>query len=172
MGFMQKVKGFLNIGGVKLKITKVENPFHLDDTVMQGNFMLTSKTDKTVLAASVEFYMEETKHEKEKKTTHRHTLGSYKSQNVLLSTDYPVELAAGESKEMSFIIIDVNTGGLTGRLADKGGLLGAVGTAAKFIGKAASHGEIKYFVEVSANVKGTPFGPSDKVQIQVMAGKS
>ena len=171
MGLWSKIKGWLNIGGVKVQILETENPFPEDDPVMKGRFSLTTKTDATILSTSVEFYAEETKVEGEEEKTEKTVFGSMSTEDYLINEDYPFELKAGESKELSFLIINVDVGGYVGRLAKKGGVLGAVGKVAKFAGKL-DDGEIEYFVEVTADVKGMPFDPTDKVEIKVVPGAS
>ena len=69
MGFFDKVKGFLNVGGVSLKITKVENPFKAGDTWMSGKFMLTTDSDRTVLSYTARFYKKITKKENNEEKT-------------------------------------------------------------------------------------------------------
>ena len=66
MSFWDTVKGWFNIGGVTVKITRVEDPFPSQDTVMKGNYTLTTKIPKTVLSTQVEFYAEEKYREREK----------------------------------------------------------------------------------------------------------
>lgn len=172
MGFLDTIKGWFNIGGLKVQITDVENPFPADDTVMKGKFVLSTKTDKTVLGTSVEFFMEETTGKGEEKKTTKTTLGRQNTKDYLVNDQYPFELAANETKEISFLITDVHTGGMIGRMAEKGGMLGAMGKAASFASSFKDKGFIEYYVEVTADVKGSPFDPTDKVQIKVVPGKS
>lgn len=174
MGLLEKVKGWLNIGGVKLKITKAANPFHYDDTTMSGQFVLTTKSDKTILLTKAEFFQETTTMKGDEKKTSRTEIGSQSTDRYLVNPDYPFELAAGESRELSFLIIDINMDGMLGRMSEKGGVLGAVGKFGKLAGKltADSSAQIRYFLEVTADVKGTPFDPSDKIEIHVTPGKS
>lgn len=171
MGLWSKIKGMLNIGGVRVKILELENPFPEDDPAMKGKFLLTTKSNATVLSTGVEFFAEETKGEGEEQTTEKTVFGSMNTTDYLYNQEYPFELKAGESKEIHFFIMNVDVGGYVGRLAKKGGVLGAVGKMAKLAGKLGD-GEIKYFVEVTADVKGTPFDPTDKVEIKVIPGAS
>jgi hypothetical protein len=178
MGIWDTMKGWFNIGGVSVKITKVENPFPREDPVMKGNFTLTTKIPKTVLGTRAEFFGEETIREENKETkameekTKRTSYGVFDTSRIIADDTYPLELAAGETREMFFLIIDVNLGGTTGRMAEQGGMMGALGKAAAFAGSFSQKGEMKYYVEVTADVKGTPFDPSDKVEIRVVSGKS
>lgn len=171
MGLWSKIKGALNIGGVSVQILQVENPFPEQDPAMQGKFLLSTKTDATVLSTRVEFYAEETKTEGEEETTEKTVFGSMDTTNYVYDDQYPFDLKAGESKEISFFIVNVDVAGYVGRLAQKGGVLGAVGKMAQLAGKL-TQGEVKYFVEVTADVKGTPFDPTDKIEIKVIPGAS
>ena len=172
MGLWSTVKGWFNVGGVSVNITQVENPFPRDDTAMRGKFMLTTKSDKTILKVQTQFFMEETTGTGEEEKTSRTDLGEEDTSAYLVNLDFPFELAAGEEKEMSFFIHDINMEGLVGRMKEAGGMLGAVGKAASLAGKMKEKGICRYYVEVTADVKGTPFDPSDKVEIQVAPGKS
>lgn len=174
MGILSKVKGFLNIGGVSVRVTQVENPFPEEDTVMKGKFVLTTKSKQTILGTKVEFYRETTTGEGDEEQTSRSTLGQQDTQDYLYTEEYPFELDEDETRELSFLIIDVHTGGFTGRAADKGGVIGAAGKLGALAGKltADADARVKYYVEVTADVEGTPFDPSDKVEIQVVPGKS
>jgi hypothetical protein len=171
MGLWDKAKGFLNVDGVKVRITKVENPFPADDSAMLDKMVLSAKSDKTILSTTVEFFMEETTGEGDEKRTTRHSLGSQSSKGCISEVEYPFVLKAGETREIDFFMINVNIEGLSGRLSQKGGLLGALGTAAKFAGSL-NKGICHYYVEAQADVQGTPFDPTDKVEIQVVPGKS
>jgi hypothetical protein len=53
-------------------------------------------------------------------------------------------------------------------------MLGAVGKLGALAGKLGSDDDarVRYYVEVTADVKGTPFDPTDKVEIRVVPGKS
>ncbi len=174
MGLWSTIKGWFNVGGVSVRIMGVENPFPRDDTVMKGKFELSTKTDKTILSTSVEFYVETTTGKGEEKETEKSVLGEQSTEDYAVNLDYPFELAAGETRELSFLIIDVDCEGTLGRMAKKGGVLGAVGKVGMLANKltAEKDATIKYYVEVTADVKGTPFDPSDKVEIQVVPGRS
>ena len=178
MSFWDTVKGWFNIGGVTVKITRVEDPFPSQDTVMKGNYTLTTKIPKTVLSTQVEFYAEEKYREREKEgeeekeKTNRISLGSYNSTDVIAGDDYPFDLAAGESRQMSFILVDVNVDGIVGRMRKKGGFVGTLGQAAQFTASFSAPVELRYYLQVTADVKGAAFDPSDTVPIRVMPGKS
>lgn len=173
MGLWSKIKGWLNIGGVSVKITQVEDPFPEGDTLMKGKYVLTTKTTRTILSTTCEFYMERTTKDKEgKDQVSRTSLGKQSSKDYMVNDAYPFELAEGETKELDIFIHDVDIGGITGRMAKSGGMMGMLGKAAQFAGSLGDQGIVRYYVEVSADVKGTPLDPSDKREIRVMPGKS
>ena len=61
--------------------------------------------------------------------------------------------------------------GLADRMAQKGGVLGAMGKMAKFAGKVAGEKVIKdYFVEVAADVEGTPVDATSSMPVRVHVG--
>ena len=169
MGLFDKVKGFLNVGGVTVKITKLENPYPAGDTAMSGDFRLTSDSDRTVLSTSARFYKKITsKGQDGQQKAETHTLGSCSTKDYLLNDDYPFEIAKGESKDLSFLMINVDC---PPSLAASSGVTGAIGKMAAFASKMSGE-KVEFFVEVTADVKGTPFDPSDTVQIQVIEKKS
>ena len=167
MGFFDKVKGFLNVGGVSCKIKQVENPFPAGDTCMKGTFVLTSDSDRQVLSYTARFYKKTTKKEDGEEKTETETLGKCSSKDYMYNDEYPFEIAKGESKELSFLMTDVNC---PPSLAAESGVVGAIGKMAAFASKMSGE-KVEYFVEVTADVKGTPFDPTDTVQIQVVDKK-
>lgn len=169
MGLFDKVKGFFNVGGVSLKITKVENPFKAGDTWLSGKFTLKTDTDRTVLSYSARFYKKVTTKENNEEKTDTDTLGRISSKDYMISDTYPFELAAGETRELDFDITNVNC---PVAWEHQEGVIGTVGKLAAFASSmSGSQEKVEYFVEVTADVKGTPFDPSDTVQIQVVPGK-
>ena len=169
MGIFDKVKGFLNVGGVTVKITKVENPFTAGDTAMSGDFRLTSDSDRTVLSTSARFYKKITTKDKDgKNVVNNVTLGSCSTKDYLANDEYPFEIAKGETKDLSFLMINVDC---PPSLAAAGGVTGAIGKMAAFASSFSGE-RIEFYVEVSADVKGTPFDPSDTVQIQIVEKQS
>lgn len=169
MGIFDKVKGFLNVGGVSVKIVQVENPFPAGDTCMKGTFRLTSDSDRTVLSTSARFYKKTTsKDENGQEKVETETLGSCSTKDYMINDEYPFEIAKGETKELSFLMINVDC---PPSLAAQGGVVGAIGKVAAFASKMSGE-KVEFFVDVTADVKGTPFDPTDTVQVQVVEKKA
>ena len=164
MGLFDKVKGFFNVGGVSVKITEVENPFPAGDSVMKGKFKLTSDSDKTVLSTSARFFKKTTKKEDGEEKTETEELGRCCTKDYMFNDEYPFEIAKGETKELDFFMTNVNC---PPSLAAQSGVVGAVGKLAAFASKMTGE-KVEFFVEVMADVKGTPFDPTDTIQIQVI----
>ena len=169
MGLWSKIKGWLNIGGVKVKLTKVETPFKEADPVMKGRFVIDSKTEATILSINVEFFAEVTSGDGEERETEKTALGGLNHDMFMKDITYPFDMAAGESKEVSYYIDGIDIPGSIERDPDKG-VLGAAHKVAKFVG-ATEGTEVEFFVEASVDVKGTPFDPSDRAEVQVVLGE-
>lgn len=176
MGLWDTIKGWFNIGGVSVKITQVIEPFPRENTVMEGAFTLTTKIPKTVLSTRAEFYFEETVREekdgKVEEKTKQTSLGLFDTKKVGINTEYPFEMAAGETRQMSFLIANVSLGGVVDRMAAQKGMIGTLGKAVVFTGELVEQKNLRYFVQVTADVKGAAFDPSDRVQIRVVPGRS
>src|SRR3954447_1464481 len=118
MGLWTKVKGWLNIGGVKVLLWKYTEPLSRKNPVINGAVLLKTKSDKTVTALEVKVVEEYTctKGEGDKrKETDTTVLGSARFPRPDdPGVGYPVELKAGEQKEQPFKV----TVSMTKRLQD------------------------------------------------------
>lgn len=145
-----------------MKILQVDNPFPEGDSVMKGKFQLTTKTARTILSTTAEFYLERTTKDQEgKDEVEKTSLGTQTNK-----VGCPFELAVGETKEFDILIPNIDIGGLAAKMAKSGGMVGMLGKAAKLAGSLGA-GNVKYYVEVTADVKGTPLDPSHKVEVRV-----
>ena len=140
---------------------------------MSGKFVLTTKTPHTILGITSEFFLERTTKDKEgNDKTEKTSLGTERTTDIELRTDFPFELLPEEHKELSFHIMNIDMDGVVGKMAKAGGMMGMLGKAAKFAGSMGDQGILRYYVEVTADVKGTPFDPSDKREIRIGGGSS
>ncbi|MBI1249129.1 hypothetical protein GC197_14960 [bacterium] len=173
MGLWSTIKGWFNIGGVSVQIVEVDDPFPHNHTMMNGKFVLTTKTAHTILGITSEFFLERTTKDKEgNDQTEKTSLGVERTTDIKIRTDFPFELTPEESKELTFHISDIDMDGVLGKMAKSGGMMGMLGQAAKFAGSFSDKGIVRYYVEVTADVKGTPFDPSDKREIRVGGSSS
>ncbi len=155
MGFFDKVKGWLNIGGVKVKIEGLNPTVKKSENQLSARVVLTTKSDKQVLGLTYKFMLRRTKKgagdQKEVKEFNVGTASSNES----------FEMKAGETKTIDFTLPYA----LEKTLADLGGVLGGIGKAASFL----SGDKMEYYVTATAQVKGAAFDPSDTVYVTVVS---
>ncbi len=153
MGMWSTIKGWFNIGGVKVKIDSLVPRVSRSSNTLNAKVALTTKTDKQILKVKYLFLWRKTTGKDAEKKTEQQIYG----QSVL---DTPFELKAGETKVLDMRIDYV----VPARLQDRGGMLGAVGKLGAF----AVSEKDEYLVIAEASVKGTAFGPSDTVRVQIV----
>jgi len=159
MGLFSKIKGWLNIGGVKLSILEVIQPISEKIGSVHGSFQLTSKTDRKVKKYTYRFLVIETKGRGEDKEV---------KEEVIAETSQAVEVPVGTNQVIKVEFeIPYNMEGLADRMSQKGGLMGAMGKMAKLASKVGEKGIKDYFVEVAADVEGTPVDAVDKMPVRV-----
>jgi hypothetical protein len=158
MGFMNKIKGWLNIGGPKVSIVEVEQPITGKSGVIQGRAKVTSKREAKLKKYTLKFIVEETKGKGEDKETNSTVIAEH-------TVPVDVTIPADGTHEIDIAIL-YDGEGLADRLAQKGGLLGAVGKASKFAGKFGEKGIKDYYVVVEVDVVGTALDPSDKMPVR------
>jgi len=153
MGVLDTVKGWLNIGGVKVKLQDVNPRVSRSASQITGKVVLTSKGDKQVLKLAYKFVMKKTTGRGEDKKTKDFTLAQ-------VIQDQPFEIKTGESKSLEFSI----PYSLEKGLKDQAGVMGAVG---KFGAFAVGEKE-EYFVVAECDVKGTALDPSDQIEVTLV----
>ena len=60
MGLLSTIKGWLNIGGVKILLWKYTEPLSRSNPVIEGSVLLKTKSDKTVTGLEVKVIEEYT----------------------------------------------------------------------------------------------------------------
>lgn len=160
MGFFDKIKGWLNIGGPKISILEIEQPISGKFGVVSGRARVVSKREAKLKQFTARFVMEETKGKGEEKTTETTVIAEQTmALDVTLNPEEPFDLDI-------HISYDVST--LSERLAEKGGLLGAVGKVGKIAGKLGEKGIMDYHIEAAVDVVGTALDPSDKMAVRAI----
>jgi hypothetical protein len=159
MGLWDKVKGWLNIGGVDIKLWKYREPLKRSDPVITGAALLKTRSDKTILSVEFKFIEKFTSGQGEERKTRTEVLGRICYPEHDPGVGYPLLLKAGEMKEQPFTLnVSVSK-----RLQDQGGVVGAVG---KLAALAASE-RVEYFPVATTDVQGTPFDPAHKVKMKI-----
>ncbi len=151
MGLWSTIKGWLNIGGVKVKIEDVEPTIHLGANQIAGRAVLTSKGDKDVVNVTCKVVYERKYKKDGEERTETTTLGETCLEGF--------SLKAGETRQIPFAV-DYQ---LDEQLQHKAGMMGAVGKLGAF----ASGSKDFYSLVVACKVKGTVLAPSAKVKLNV-----
>ena len=163
MGLLSTIKGWLNIGGVKVLLWKYTEPLSRSNPFITGAVLFKSKSDKTVTALEVKVIEEVTEEEEEdgekKKVTTTNVLGSMKFPEYDPGLGYPLELKAGQDQEQTFTF-DVT---IEERLQDRKGVLGGIGKLAAL----GSGEKTAYFIVAEASVKGAAFKTTAKHPLKV-----
>ncbi len=155
MGLWDTIKGWLNIGGVKVLLWKYKEPLSRSDPVISGAVLLKSKSPKTVLSLEVRVVEEYTTGKAEERVTDTLVLGSFHASAL----GYPLELQAGEDKEEPFSF----SVAFPERMQDAGGVVGTFGKVSAFM----SQDQAVYYLIAEASVKGVSFCPSHKVKLKI-----
>lgn len=152
MGFLDTVKGWFNIGGVKVTLQDVDPVIHVGMNEIQGKAVLVSKSDKEVLSVNAAVIHEHKFKKDGEEKTESHTLGEEK-----LSDGFMIK--AGETREFEFRCVYH----IKESMQHMGGVAGAVGKLGGFaMGKSDT-----YSLVVSCDVKGTVLDPSASETLKI-----
>jgi hypothetical protein len=152
MGLWGTVKGWLNIGGVKVDIQDLNQVVPKEGSHISGKVVLATKSDKTVTKVTCKFLLKKTTGRGEEKKTKEFVIAQR-------AVPGPLELKAGEERTLD---LDLDYS-LEKTLKDMGGVLGGVGKLAAF----ATGEQEEYFVVAQADVKGAALSPSKWVPVTV-----
>ncbi|MFT5822260.1 MAG: hypothetical protein ACI8ZM_003516 [Crocinitomix sp.] len=156
MGFFQKIKSKLGIGGVKIQID-MPGQISITEGIVNGKFTLTTKSDQEIKSMEVKLIERYTTGRGDDAKTKEFTLGSqkYDAQSVIKAGEqqvhaynFPFELLKSSNDE----------------LAEKGGALGGIGKLGKF----AKNEKSEYVVEVDVDVKAAAIDPSEEVDVKLV----
>lgn len=153
MGFLDTVKGWLNIGGVKVKLQEVSPQVPRSGSQITGKVLLTSKGEKHVLKLTYKLLLERTTGRGDEKKTTDYVLAQS-------ADNTPFDMKTGESRTVDFAI----PYSLDKALKDQAGVLGAVGKLGAF----AAGEKDEYFIVAECDVKGTALDPSDRLKVKIV----
>lgn len=156
MSFLQKVKQVLGIGGVKV-VLEVPEYFSREGNTVSGRIKLTSKSDQhiTELEVKLEEVWKIGKGDDEE--IKEFELGEWKSNEAF-------DIKAGETKEFDFIL---NYQLIKSKNDEMQETAGKVGKALGGLGKMMDGEKSTYWLNASADVKGTAFDPNDTVELKL-----
>ncbi len=150
MGFMDTVKGWFNIGGVKVKLVEAPTKISKTGNELEGKVEMTAKSDKHALKLVYKLIEEHTKGRGDDQETTETILGE-----TVVGEEFDIK--AGESKVIDFKVAY----SMPERLRDKGGLLGG---AAK-LGAFAGGEKLDYQIVAVCDVQGTAVDPKAKQKV-------
>jgi hypothetical protein len=150
MGFLNTVKGWLNIGGVSCKLQGVSQRVSRSGNLIEGRVLLTSKGDKQVLSLRYQFVMKHTSGPSDKRES---------KELIIAETvqDEPFEMTEGETKTVEFTI----PYRIEPRLRERGGFFGAIGQMTSLVADERED----YFIRAMCDVKGTALDPGDRIEV-------
>lgn len=150
MGLLDTIKGWFNIGGVKVRLAEAPSQLSKSGNEFTEKVELTSKSDKYVLKLTYQLVEAHTTGRDDDEKTKETVLGE-------MVVDEEFDIKAGETKALDFQVAYA----IPERMRDKGGVLGA---AAKF-GAMAGAEKLEYEIVAVCDVKGTALDPSAKKKV-------
>ena len=156
MSFFAKIKQFLGIGTLSIKVD-VPGHFKADDETISGTLHITAKSDQSVV--KIVMVLEETYEtgRDENKKSQLFTLGTLRLNDAF-------DMKAGEVKTIPFSMpFQVHKSG-NDKLAEKGGMLGAIGK----MGKWADDQKSSFRFKAEVDVQGASLDPSDHVELKMV----
>ena len=156
MGFFDKIKNKLGIGGVKVNLS-IPSQVAKDSGQIEGKITLTTKSDQDIVDITVTVFEEFTTGRGDSKKTKKFDLGEIKMTDAFA-------IKTGETKEVPFTVPFSLLKSNNDELAEKGGVMGGIGKLGKF----ASNEKSEYFVEADVDVKAAALDPSDKKEFTIV----
>jgi hypothetical protein len=158
MGILNKVKGFLNVGGPKVEIIEIDQPITNIFGVVSGTAKVTSQRPAKIVKLTQKFIRVTTKGTGEEKKV---------DTTIIAETEQALDIEVTETDPCDLPIhISYDSSTIADRMAEKGGVMGALGKASKFAKGLQDKGIEDYFVEVTVDVVGTPLDPTAKMQVR------
>jgi hypothetical protein len=152
-GCFNAIKGWFNIGGVKVKFKNVADNVSWSGNQVRGSVELSAKSDRYVAGVHFKFVQKRTVKEDGKKKTKENVLGE-------TSQALNLDMHAGENRTVDFQL----PYSASKSLKDKGGLLGGVGKLAAF-----ATGETdEYLLIAEADVDGALVEPTDNKKVTMV----
>lgn len=156
MSFFGKIKQGLGIGTASVELD-VPQFFRKDGDLIAGKVIITAKSPQKVKSVSVRMYETYTTGRGEDKKVKEYKLGE-----VVLFENEPFELKDAEVREVAFSLPFSMKLSSSQALAQKDGVLGALGKAAVF----AASEKSDYRINVSVDLEGVALDPNDSKTIR------
>lgn len=156
MGFFDKVKNKLGIGGVKIDL-KVPGQVSRDSGYIEGKLLLTTKSEQEVVDIEVKFNEEFNTGRGNDQKSKVFELGAIKIEEGFT-------IRPGETKEVPFFLPFTLLKSNADQLKEMGGAFGAIGKLGKFTKNEQSN----YFIKADVDVKSAVLDPTAKKDIKIV----
>lgn len=156
MGFFDKVKSKLGIGGVKIDL-QVPGQVEKDSRLVEGKLILTTKSVQEVIDIEVKFKEEFTTGRGDEQKTKTFELGAIKLEDTFT-------IRPGETKEVPFALPFAVLKSNADQLKEMGGAFGAIGKLGKF----AKNEQSSYFIQADVDVKAAVLDPTAKKDVKII----
>ncbi len=156
MSFFGKIKNWLGLGGVKIRLEMNPN-LSKEELMVKGKVVITTKSEQELVSLEIELEEEFSTGRGDSRKTKFFDLGEMEMQiNEMIKP--------GEEKvfefEFPFTLMKSNAD----QLKEKGGALGALGKASKW----ASNERSNYFVKAKLDVKKVALDPYHKIRVNII----
>jgi hypothetical protein len=155
MSFLDTVRGWFNIGGVKASLM-VPPSIEEASKMVKGTITLSAKTDKKINKVKVELIESFSQGRGAQSTAREYTWGEKEVSGAM-------DMKAGEEKKIEFSLPFSPVKSSEEQLAKRDGALGALGKAAMFV----ENNKSTFKVVVHVDVEGAAFGASDSKEIRM-----
>lgn len=155
MSFVDTIKGWLNIGGVKASLM-IPPSVEEASKMVKGIVILSAKTGKKINKVKVELVESFSQGRGAQSTVRDYIWGEKEVSGAM-------DIKAGEEKKIEFSLPFTPVKNNEEQLAQKDGALGALGKAAMFV----ENNKSTFKVVVNVDVEGAAFGASDSKEIRL-----
>lgn len=156
MGFLQKIKNKLGIGGVKIQID-IPGQYSESEGKANGKFILTTKSDQEIKSMEVKLVEKFTTGRGDDAKTKEFVLGK-----MVFNDAFDIKVA--ETKTFDFEFPFEVRKSMNDQLKEKGGAMGAIGSLGKF----AKGEKSEYVIDVSVDVKAAALDPTEEKEVQLV----
>jgi hypothetical protein len=147
------VKGWLNIGGVKVRFQDVDPNLSRSDSSVYGEVVLTARSARHVSALAYRLLMKRTSGRRQDKKTKEYVLGE-------TVQEVDLDLKAGQKETLAFEMAY----SFSRKLKDMGGVLGGVGKLAAL----ATGEKDEFLLTAEADVSGSLFEATDQLKVKMV----
>ncbi len=155
MSFIQKIKAFFGIGLMDVVLDVPVKTFKADDHAIVGTIRMTAKSDQRVKEITLKFEENWTKGSGDDKTTKTFDIGK-------MSWKEAFDIKAGETKDVPFELTFSYEKSMTDRIAERGGVVGGLGAAARFLSSEKSD----FWLTATVDLEASTFDPNAVLELK------